>query len=278
MEEILVIAEHRQGAFRDITFEQLGFARQAGAVENLSVTAAVLGVDAAGARQLKGACDCVLYSDDVRFADYNAPDYLHALSTIIRSRRPRLTVMGHTAQGMDLAPVLALRTGVPLITDCTGFEWTEKKALARRQLYAGKIDARLTLKPADAYMISLRPGTFEGRSDAGKAAVLEAFSVPGEDKPSARRFVEYIAAETEDIDIADAEILVSIGRGIGKPENIPLAEAFARAIGGRSPVRARWRTTSGCPKPGRWALPEKRSARKSISPLASAARFSIRRA
>lgn len=232
MEEILVIAEHRQGSFRDITFELLGFAQQAGAVKNLSVTVVVLGMDAVGAEQLQSACDCVLYSDDVRFADYNAPDYLLALSTIIRSRRPHLVVMGHTAQGMDLAPVLALRTALPLVTDCLGFEWTEKQVLAHRQLYAGKIDARLILKPADAYMISLRPGNFEGPPDTGKAAIFEAVSVPVEDGPPARRFVEYIAAKTEDVDIADAEILVSIGRGIGKPENIPLAEAFARAIGG----------------------------------------------
>ncbi len=231
MEEILVIAEHRQGAFRDITFEQLGFAQQAGALNNLSVTTVVLGMDAAGAEQLQSACDAVLYTDDARFADYNAPDYLLALSTIIRSRRPRLVVMGHTAQGMDLAPVLALRTGLPLITDCLGFEWTETQVLARRQLYAGKIDARLVLKPADTYMVNLRPGHFEGQPDMGKKATLEAFPAPVEDGASTRRFVEYITAETEDVDITDAEILVSVGRGIGKPENIPLVEAFAGAIG-----------------------------------------------
>ena len=232
MEEILVIAEHRQGKFREITYEQLGFARQIGTLKNLSVTTVVLGMTAAGAGALQCACDCVLYSDDARFADYNAPDYLLALTSMIRSRRPRLIVVGHTAQGMDLAPVLAVRTGLPLVTDCLGFEWTEAQVFVRRQLYAGKIDARLTLNPAEAYMISLRPGTFEGLSDAGKRAVLEAFPVPVEDGTPARRFVQYIAAETEDVDITDAEILVSIGRGVGKPENIPLVEAFAGAIGG----------------------------------------------
>lgn len=232
MEEILVIAEHRQGAFRDITFEQIGFAQRIGALKNLFVTAVVLGMNAAGAGRLEGVCDSILYSNETRFADYNAPDYLVALSALIRSRRPRLIVMGHTAQGMDLAPALALRTGIPLVTDCLEFEWTEKRVLVRRQLYAGKMDARLTLKPADTYMVSLRPGVFEGGSQTRKKTVLEAMPIAFEDKPPARRFVEYMAFEIEDIDISDAEILVSIGRGIGKPENIPLAEAFAEAIGG----------------------------------------------
>ena len=232
MEEILVIAEHRQGNFRDITFEQLGFAQRVGAMKNLSTTVVVLGMDDTGAGRLQGTCDAILYSEDTRFAAYNAPDYLLALSAIIDSRRPRLVVIGHSAQGMDLAPALALRTGLPLVTDCLGFQWTENQALARRQLYAGKIDARLTLKPSDAYVISLRPGNFEGLSDLEKKSVLEAVSLPNGDESSGRRFAEYITSETEDIDIADAEILVSIGRGIGKPENIPVVEAFAEAIGG----------------------------------------------
>ena len=125
MEEILVIAEHRQGSFREITFEQLDLARQAGALKNLSVTAVVLGMSAADAGRLRGVCDRVLYSDNARFADYSAPDYLAALSAVILSRRPRLIVTGHTAQGMDLAPVLSLRTGLPLVTDCLGIEWSK---------------------------------------------------------------------------------------------------------------------------------------------------------
>lgn len=231
MEEILVIAEHRQGSLRDVTFELLGFARRLGAEKNFSVTAVVPGLAADKIETLKTACDTILHCEDQRFANYNAPDYLAALAALIAGRKPRLVVAGHTSQGMDLAPVLALSAGLPLITDCLDFRWEEEGAVANRQLYAGKINNEIALKPADAYMISLRPGTFEAEPDGGKSAAIEAFPAPGETAPG-RRFIEYLAAEVEDVDIADAEILVSIGRGIGKPENIPLAEAFAKAVGG----------------------------------------------
>lgn len=233
MKEILVIAEHRQGSLRDVTFELLGFAGRLAAAENLLVTTVVPGLAADKIEGLKSACDTILHSESQRFANYNAPDYLAVLPALIAERQPRLVVMGHTAQGMDLAPALAIATGLPLVSDCLDFKWGEEGAAASRQLYAGKINTDLTLKPADAYMISLRPGTFEAVPQAaGKNAALESFPVPAEDAAAGRRFIEYLAAGAEDVDIAEAEILVSIGRGIGKPENIPLAESFAKAVGG----------------------------------------------
>jgi len=231
MEEILVIAEHRQGNLRDVTFELLGFALGLAAKENLSVTAVVPGLAEDKTEALKTVCDTILLCDDQRLSNYNAPDYLAALSTLIAERKPRLVVAGHTAQGMDLAPALALVAGLPLVTDCLDFGLAEDGAVVSRQLYAGKVNTRLTLKPAKAYMISLRPGTFEAPQALGKTATIETFSTPGE-AASGRRFIEYLAAGVEDVDIADADILVSIGRGIGKPENIPLAESFAKAVGG----------------------------------------------
>ncbi len=231
MEEILVIAEHREGSLRDVTFELLGFALGLAAKENFSVTAVVPGLAAEKIETLKTVCDTILHCDDQRFANYNASDYLAALSALVAERKPRLVVAGHTSQGMDLAPALALAAGLPLITDCLDFGWGEEGAVASRQPYAGKINSHLTLRPADTYMISLRPGTFEAETNSGKSATIETFKAPGESAPG-RRFIEYLAAEVEDIDIADADILVSIGRGIGKPENIPLAEEFAKAVGG----------------------------------------------
>ena len=232
MEEILVIAEHRQGDLRDVTFELLGFARRLAEANNLATTAVAVGLPSEKTDALKTACDTILHSEDARFENYNAPDYMAALKTLIAQRQPRLVVMGHTSQGMDLAPALALATGLPLVTDCLDFRWEEAGAAASRQVYAGKINANVTLKPAESYMITLRPGTFEGDSEAGKSATVETFTAPAEASAQGRRFIEFIAAAVEDVDIADAEILVSIGRGIGSPDNIPLAEAFAKAVGG----------------------------------------------
>jgi electron transfer flavoprotein alpha subunit len=232
MEEILIITEHRQGNFREVTFELVGFATGLAEDRNLSVAAVVLGLPKQNAEKLQQICDTVLFSEEKRLADYNAPDYLATLCPLIADRRPRLVVMGHTAQGMDLAPALALAAGIPLVTDCLDFQWNETGAEVNRQLYAGKIGARFTLKPADAHMITLRPGEWEAPADTGKTGILESLPVPDTAPPGSRRFIEYLAAGTEDVNIQDADILVSVGRGIGKPENIPLAEALAQAVGG----------------------------------------------
>ena len=81
------------------------------------------------------------------------------------------------------------------------------------------------------YLVTVRPGSFSSKMAEGKFATVIDLSPPVWDGLRGRRFIGYIEPEAEDVDISDADILVSIGRGIGKPENIPLAEAFAEAIG-----------------------------------------------
>jgi electron transfer flavoprotein alpha subunit len=132
---------------------------------------------------------------------------------------------------MDLAPALSERVGLPLATDCVDLEIRDGALRALRQVYGGKIQEELLLKPFDGYLASVRPGSFEGITDQGKSAAREAIPAPDWSALRGRRFVEYLEAALEDVDITAADILVSVGRGIGKPENIPTAQAFADAIG-----------------------------------------------
>jgi electron transfer flavoprotein alpha subunit len=232
MEEILVLAEHRDGELRDITFEMLTLANRLGSENNLSVACAFLGHDALSlAETLKGSSDRVLVMDAPELANYNADTYLAALEGLIRDRKPLLILVGHTAAGMDLAPALAIRAGAPLVTDCVDVTLADGVLEVVRQIYSGKIKADLAMKPAGTYLVSVRPGGFPGERDQGKSAELESVPAPGWTGLRGRRFVEYLEALLEDVDITAADILVSVGRGIGKPENIPVAQTFADAIG-----------------------------------------------
>jgi electron transfer flavoprotein alpha subunit len=87
------------------------------------------------------------------------------------------------------------------------------------------------MKPSDRYLITLRPGSIPAEPDSGKSGEIEELPIPDWSGLKGRRFLEYLEAALEDVDIAAADILVSIGRGIGKPENIPIAQDFADAIG-----------------------------------------------
>jgi len=93
------------------------------------------------------------------------------------------------------------------------------------------VNAHLKLKPSRQYLATIRPGSFASEARDQKRAEVVELAQPSWENQLRRKFIGYIEPEIEDVDISDADILVSIGRGIGKPENIPIAEAFAEAIG-----------------------------------------------
>jgi len=232
MDEIMVLAEHRDGELRDITFEMLTMANKLGKENDLAVTALFLGNEASDlSERLKGACDTILLMEDPELANYNANQYIMAMETVIKSRKPIVSMIGHTAMGMDLAPSMAARLSLPLATDCLEINLAERRLDVLRQIYGGKINARLTMKPSDQYLITLRPGSFDAEAEQGKSADFQTIPAPSWTNLRGRQFLGYLEAELEDVDIAAADILVSIGRGIGKPENIPLAQEFADSIG-----------------------------------------------
>jgi electron transfer flavoprotein alpha subunit len=132
---------------------------------------------------------------------------------------------------MDLAPAMAARLSLPLVTDCVEVNLTDGRLEVLRQIYGGKINAQLTMKSSDQYLISLRTGSFPAEQNQGKSGDIETTPVPAWTDLKGRRFLDYLEAELEDVDIAAASILVSVGRGIGKVENIPLAQDFADTIG-----------------------------------------------
>lgn len=232
MDEIMVLAEHRDGELRDITFEMLTMANRLGKENHIEVAALFLGHEAFYlSERLKSACDTILLMEDPELANYNADNYLMAMETVIKSRNPTLTLIGHTAMGMDLAPAIAARLSLPLATDCVEINLAGKRLDVLRQIYGGKINARLTMKPSDEYLITVRTGSFDAEVEQGKSADVQAVPAPSWANLKGRQFLGYMEAELEDVDIAAADILVSIGRGIGKPENIPLVQEFADSIG-----------------------------------------------
>ncbi len=232
MGEILVLVEHRRGEVRDVSMEMLGLANSLAKKHGLEVTALLLGDQASSFEDtfLK-LCDTLLLLKDPAVDTYDAEPYLKVLADVLRERQPLITLMGHTAIGMDLAPPLAARTRIPLVTDCVELDLEGDCLRAERQVYGGKVNCHLKLKPSKQYLATIRPGSFTSEVEQGKKAEVVELAPPSWEGQRGRKFVTYLEPEIEDVDISDADILVSIGRGIGKPENIPIAEAFAEAIG-----------------------------------------------
>ena len=232
MNEIIVLAEHRQGELRDVTWEMLSKGRQLAETLGAEIGVALLGKGVKNlAEALKPKAHRVFLVEDDRLEFYNSETYEKVLIQLITERRPFLTLIGHTATGMDFAPSLAARLKMPLATDCIEVDLQGETLSLTRQLYAGKVNGTVSFLKKDPYMVTVRSGSFP---------VLERDPLPGEvvsipspltEEGLAKRFLQYVEAAVGEVDITQADILVSIGRGIKDSENIPMVKELAQALG-----------------------------------------------
>ena len=233
MKEVLILAEHRSGDMRDVTWEMISKGRQlaenAGA--NLGVALLGKGVNHL-AEVLKPKANKIYLVEDEELEFYNSETYEKVLAQLIIERKPFLTLVGHTATGMDFAPSLAAHLKIPLATDCIGIDLQEEAFSLTRQLYGGKINATVSFVKKGLYMVTVRPGSFPVIDRDPLDGEIVPFSSPLTHEGLAKRFLQYIEAATGEVDITQADILVSVGRGIKDRENIPMVKELADAIGG----------------------------------------------
>lgn len=245
MGNVLVLAEHRQGVLRDISIEMLALAPAV--AEALGGEVMVLlvgsGVDQM-AEKIAGYGVKVLVVDDPLFADYNSDKYQKVLSALIDDYKPKLVMVGQTAQGVDLAPALAIEKKLPYVSDIIGLEVVDGVLKATRQFYSGKVNAVVAIKPADTALVAVRESAFEAPEPSAAGAV-EKIDSPLKEDLDYRNFVEYIEAVVGDVDITQSEILVGVGRGLKEEKNLPIAEELAKVMkadlcGSRAACDAGW--------------------------------------
>jgi electron transfer flavoprotein alpha subunit len=158
------------------------------------------------------------------------------LTDVVNENGPGILFLGFTFQGMELGPAVGYRLGVPVITNCIGFEWTENQANVIRPIHGGKVLVSLRVNLERGAVISVPKGAWKenGVSDRAERPVLVThLSWRGS---WAAEKTEVIGISEEDLkgkeDITKAEILVSIGRGLGDPENLPVMRELANTLGG----------------------------------------------
>jgi electron transfer flavoprotein alpha subunit len=233
MREIIVLAEHRRGELRDVTWEMLTKGRQLGESLGAEIGVALLGKGVGQlAEALKPKAHRVLVIEDHRLEAYNSETYEKVLSQLITEREPILTLIGHTAMGMDFAPSLAAHLKMPLATDCIGIDGTGESLSLTRQLYGGKVNATVSFLKKGPYMVTVRSGAFPALEKEALPGEIRELPSPLSDEGLARRFLQFVEAAVGEVDITQADILVSVGRGIKEADNIPMVKELADAIGG----------------------------------------------
>ena len=231
MSSIFVIAEHRKGMLRDVTHEMLNKGRELAGLSGNTLTAVLLGKKTdAFCGEIAAIADEVLVIEDDRLENYNGETYAGVISSLLDEYKPLVTLIGHTAAGMDLAPALATMKNIPVSTDCIDLRLDGNSLTVVRQLYGGKVNCDTAFDPAESYIVTIRPGTFPsepGNGGRGEIKKIGCPELPSENK----KFIEYIEAVAGAVDITLADVLVSVGQGLGDAKHIPMMEEFAEALG-----------------------------------------------
>ncbi len=232
MKKIFALVEHRKGEIRDVTYELLTKGRDLASKLEGELTALLLGNNTAQfAEKLKPCAHHILSVDHEVLKDFNAESYQIVLSDILKKESPWLTLIGHTASGMDLAPTLAQELGTPFTTDCVEIDMENDNLIATRQMYGGKLNAKYKMQTASSYILTIRQAAFP-QEPANLNADVVSFTSPLAQEPDYRKFVEYLEAAIGEVDITKADIVIGVGRGIKERENLRLIEELADSLGG----------------------------------------------
>jgi electron transfer flavoprotein alpha subunit len=233
MKNIFVLAEHRKQQLRDTTWEALAAGRKMASALGADLTCILLGHNVDGmAEKLAKECPKVLAVDDPRFETLNSEAFIKALPPILKDRRPFLLIMGNSNAILDVAPGLSVALDAALASDCFGLDAKDGKVLAMRQMYSYKVNTAVSFKDAERIVVTLRSGSFPYSLTGSESGAIEKLASPLGGGALRKRFVGYVEAEKGDVDIAAADIIVSIGRGIGEEPDMDVFQSLADTMGG----------------------------------------------
>ena len=243
---IFVVAEHKENKLKSITSESLVFAQRLGREFGQPITAVVLGAGVAPlAEELKAKkIDRVVVAEHADLAEYSPDSYVAVLKAIFDKEKPFVVLTGHTTQGMDFTPRLAVSMRRPLIAGCVEYEKQGDRLILTRQIFNAKMNMKTGVRGEPPYFATVSPGAFPADElEAGGAAEVIQFSAPV--AASRRKLVERIGVQKGKVDLSSAPIIVSGGRGLKQKENFNLIFELAEAIGGsvgasRPVVDAEW--------------------------------------
>jgi electron transfer flavoprotein alpha subunit len=247
--DVLVITEVREGTLKKINFEMIGEGKRIADKLGGAIEAVVLGheiTDRIAPLAHYGA-EKIYVADGPTLANYSAEAYTNVLAALVKETAPALVLIGATTQGKDLAPRLAARLAVGLASDCTGFEVQDGELLITRPIYAGKAIATVK-EETRPYMATVRPNIFApSEPDTSRAAQVE--KTPADPGNIRAKVIDMISEAGERIELTEADIVVSGGRGLKEPENFALIEELAGALGAavgasRAAVDAGWKDHS----------------------------------
>ena len=247
---VYVFAQQVDGKITGVSYELIGKGKDLAADLGTEVTAVLIGSNVTELADKLAAygADKVIVVDQPEFELYKTEEYTQAMYDVIQTFKPDIVLYGATAIGRDLAPRVSSRVHTGLTADCTKLEIDAETKLLRmtRPAFGGNIMATILCPNHRPQQATVRPGVMQKKEpDYSKKANVIAHKVDIVPNECMVEITEVIKKVTDKVDIQDAKILISGGRGMGGPENFKILYDLAKVIGGevsssRACVDAGW--------------------------------------
>ena len=228
---VLVLAEAKDGNLRNVTYEALNAARRIS--NGGKVIAAAFGSAASGYAAALGhyGADQVVVVNNAKLDQYTTDGYLQAFVRVIEHTNPDAIVLGHTALGKDLAPRVAAKLGLGLISDCTDIEVNGDEVITTRPIYSGKAFAKRKFKSGILF-VTVRPNNIGfDDPDTSRSAQVEELAVDISDDTLRTIVKEVVKKASGGVDLTEAKIIVSGGRGVKSADGFKVLQELADVLG-----------------------------------------------
>jgi electron transfer flavoprotein alpha subunit len=224
---VLVVAEHRRGELRDPSYEAITAGGQLADATDGEVHVAVVGGDTAefGEDLNREGVDAV--HTVANGEEFNHDVTVQAVEQLADALEPTYLLAPHTVNGLDYVPALAQRLDLPLVTDAVALD-AEDGLTVTRELYGGKTEGEIEVAGERA-VVTVRPGEWPVAEGVGEAAV-EPFEVTIEEDAVRSTVTGFQEVGAGDVDITEADVLVSVGRGIEEEDNLDIIHDLADAL------------------------------------------------
>lgn len=235
-ENILVLVEQREGKLNRASWETVKAGQLLAAETGWTLEAAVVGAGVGSvANEVAGKKVGKVYAIESAALNPYTPDaFSAALKQFLESRKPQLVLLPHTYQVRDFVPQLATAMQRSVISDCTGYRKNGEKLFFVRQMFQGKFAADVSFNCEAPWFVTFQSGAFRGdQVEAGaSAAPVETVSADVPASVVRNKPQDVFKEAKQAVDLTQAEIIVSVGRGIKEQKNIDLAKQLADALGG----------------------------------------------
>jgi electron transfer flavoprotein alpha subunit len=229
---VLVILEQRGGKWNRQSFEALAAAHHIADATNSTIRAVVMGssVDALAQQAAAYPVEKVLAVQHAALSDYTPDAYTLSLEQVIRATEPTAVVFPHTYQVRDFGPKLATRLELPFVSDVIDIKTDSGVPVFVRQLFQGKMNADVKAT-GEIALLSVQAGAFRAAEPGNSTAPIEQFEIKLDSSQIRSKPEPPFREGQRSVDLGSAEMIVSVGRGIGEKENLRIVEQLAESLG-----------------------------------------------